>query len=67
MLEGKPLDVLSYLYGCWKVCQGGRSLNAPRKLQSAHREWLPLEVRKVTSSLGASALESRGVKTLASQ
>lgn len=37
-LGGRPLRVLSCLYGCWKVCQRGRNLNALRKLQSTDHE-----------------------------
>nr|KAF6457004.1 hypothetical protein HJG63_011616 [Rousettus aegyptiacus] len=46
---GRPLGVFSYFYGCWKVCQRGRSLNAFRRLQSAYHA-LPLVVRKVMPS-----------------
>lgn len=37
-LGGRPLGVLSCLYGCWKVCQRGRNLNALRKLQRTYHE-----------------------------
>lgn len=67
ILEGRPLGVFSYFYGCWKVLQEGRGLNAFRKLQNIYHESLPLEVRKVKSSLESvySAVWRKTVKTLA--
>ncbi|XP_034503235.1 uncharacterized protein LOC109489926 isoform X2 [Ailuropoda melanoleuca] len=64
---GRPLGVFSYFYGCWKVLQEGRGLNAFRKLQNIYHESLPLEVRRVKSSLESvfSAVWRKTVKTLA--
>ncbi|XP_073737594.1 uncharacterized protein [Callorhinus ursinus] len=64
---GRPLGIFSYFYGCWKVLQGGRGLNAFRKLQSMYHGSLPLEVRKVKSSLESiySEVWRKKVKTLA--
>lgn len=67
-LEGRPLGVLSYFYGCWKVCQGGRGLKAFRKLKTAYHESLRLEVRKVQSPLLSMdpGVRRKPVETLAS-
>ncbi|XP_074177032.1 uncharacterized protein LOC141569018 [Rhinolophus sinicus] len=66
--EARSPGILSYFYGCWKVCQGGRRLTAFRKLQSAYHESLPLEVRKAKSPLEniCPSVQRKTVKTLAS-
>ncbi|XP_006156468.1 uncharacterized protein LOC102471881 isoform X2 [Tupaia chinensis] len=53
---GRPLGVLGYVYGCWKVCQRERSLSTFRKLQSEYHESLPLKVREVLSPLESKEL-----------